>query len=99
MRCVPPFMLAFLLNACVSPQVGFEWQAERHMRLCCEGFDEDTTPVPPLGLASQVPIIRDTVRKERKDGFVGEIRWMSRDQALVCVSDGCVVVRRCVDGT
>src|SRR5205823_15036701 len=90
--------LAFALTACVSPQVAFERQEDHRVTQCCDGFHDDTTTIPPLGFASQVPIIREVVRRERKDGFVGEIRWMSRYQALVCVSDGCVVVDRSYDG-
>ena len=81
--------MLLVLCACAAP----------HADLCCVGFTDRTSGVPPLGLANELPAIRETVRKKTKDGFVGEIRWIARFEALVCVSDGCWIVDRNVDGT
>jgi hypothetical protein len=99
MRIAASFCLAWVLSSCMSPQVVFEQEASRHAKLCCDALDTYTTPVPPLGLAHEVPAIREIVRKETKDGFVGQIHWFSRGQALVCVTDGCWEVLRSSDGT
>ena len=65
---------------------------------CCTGITGNESNQLSFLHRRDIPEITALVKRETKDGFVGEIWWANRNQAIVCVTDGCWEVLRSSDG-
>jgi peptide methionine sulfoxide reductase MsrB len=65
---------------------------------CCTGMTGKESNQLSFLHRHDIPEITSVVKSQTKDGFVGQIWWASRTQAIVCVTDGCWEVLLSSDG-